>query len=344
MHHAGYVQGLLWYTYLTGDPAGLEGAKGIADWVLRNSKIHTTAMERALGHPLMTLNDVYEATEEEKYLRGAARLVDQALKWEHPLRSGFLAPITESPAYYSGSPFCGGLVPSALLKFNSWAKQPEIDAMLQRVGQWTLTDVWRPPATILTKGGSPRRGGDGQQIASYLRLMDHLFARTGDPLFLVVPREAIVRGFGENAKPIGTRSTGLVFNNVPWFVATLQNCADPQPDPQLKIELPSERVSVAVGKECSVIVKLTNTGPTPITGLRASFHSRVDFGTRSPVEPPRTIAPGQTVDITYQIEAPSQANLQCLYNRVAYAHWSAVYKRTEKVHLGHSVVTVLLND
>ena len=49
MHHAGYVQGLIWYTYFTGDPAGIEGSQGIADWVLRNSKVHVTAMERALG-------------------------------------------------------------------------------------------------------------------------------------------------------------------------------------------------------------------------------------------------------------------------------------------------------
>ena len=105
--------------------------------MLKNSKIHVIGMERQLGHPLTTLNDVYEATGQEQYLQGAARLVDQALAWEHPLRSGFLAPITESPAYYSGSTFCSGLLPSALLKFNSWARQPEIDAMLQRVAQWT---------------------------------------------------------------------------------------------------------------------------------------------------------------------------------------------------------------
>ena len=73
--------------------------------------------------------------------------------------------------------------------------------------------MWRPPANIYTKGGSPRRGGDGQQIASHLRLMDYMFLRSGDPVFLVVPRECVVRGFGENARSIGTRSTGLVLNN-----------------------------------------------------------------------------------------------------------------------------------
>jgi DUF1680 family protein len=97
MHHAGYVQGLIWYSYFTGDPTGIAGAKTIADWVLHNLKPESNVghMERAVGHPLMTLTDVYESTGEEKYLRGAARLVDWAEKWEHPVHGGFLAPITE---------------------------------------------------------------------------------------------------------------------------------------------------------------------------------------------------------------------------------------------------------
>ena len=50
MHHAGYVQGLIWYSYFTGEPIGLLGAQGIADWVLRSTGVQTTAMERILGH------------------------------------------------------------------------------------------------------------------------------------------------------------------------------------------------------------------------------------------------------------------------------------------------------
>ena len=344
MHHAGYVQGLIWYTYFTGDPVGIEGSRGIADWVLRNSKIHVTGMERQLGHPLATLNDVYEATGDERYLKGAARLVDQAIKWEHPLRSGFLAPITESPAYYSGSTFCSGILPSALLKFNSWAQQPDVDAMLERVARWTLTDMWCPPANIYTKGGSPRRGGDGQQIASHLRLMDYMFSRSGDPVFLVVPRECVVRGFGENAKSIGTRSTGLVLNNVPWFVTTLLNYGDPQRDRQLEVAATSPEINARRGDEVSVVIRLVNKGTDPITDFRASFQSRVDFRTSQQPQLPKSIAPGETIELTYKLEAPSQVNVQCLCNRITYAHWSAIYRRDQTVHLSHLPVTISLQD
>src|SRR6185369_8155459 len=166
--------------------------------------------------------------------------------------------------------------------------------------------------------------------------------RTGDPLFLVVPRECIVRGFGENAKSIGTRSTGLVLNNVPWFVSTLQEYGDPQPDPQLTVSLAS-KTALKPGNEASVVVRITNKGSTPITDLRASFHSRVDFRT-SGTEAPNAVASGETVELTYKLAAPSLVNTQCLCNRVAYAHWSAIYRRDQAVHLGHAPLTISLED
>ena len=42
------------------------------------------------------------------------KLVDWAEKWEHPVHSGFLAPITEQPAFYSGSGFNSGLIEAGL--------------------------------------------------------------------------------------------------------------------------------------------------------------------------------------------------------------------------------------
>jgi hypothetical protein len=346
MQHAGYVQGLIWYSYFTGEPIGLLGAQGIADWVLKNIGVQTTAMERIIGHPLMTLNDVYEATWDDKYLRGAAQLVDETLKWENPVRSGFLAPIFESPAYYSGSPFCGGLLPSALLKFNGFARLPEIDAMLARVGQWTLTDVWTPPADIYSKGGSPRKGHTPADIASHLRLMSHLFARTGDPMFLVVPEMSLVAGYGENPRSIGTRSTGLVFNYLPWFLAALKENGNPQPEPLLEVRCRPEEVIVGKGGSVQVRFTLRNTGPSAVDELRASFHSRLDFQvTAETVVPvaadgPRDLPPGGAMELVYTIRAPQRINLTCQYNSVAYGHFSLLYRRAGKAHYAHHAVKI----
>jgi hypothetical protein len=46
----------------TGDPGGIDGARGIADWTLRTTPVLAQGMERQLGHALMTCNDTFEAT------------------------------------------------------------------------------------------------------------------------------------------------------------------------------------------------------------------------------------------------------------------------------------------
>jgi hypothetical protein len=342
MSHAGYVQGLIWYSYFTGDPAGLDGAKGIADWVLTAIKPETTmgTMERAMGHPMMTLTDVYEATWDDKYLRGAARLVDWATKWEHPVRSGFLAPITEQPAFISGSPFCAGILFSPLMKFNSWAALPELDALLERIARWTLTDMWHPPSNIMSKGGSPRRGANAQNISSELRLMRMEYLRTKNPLFLVVPREAVVAGFSGAGKEFGTRSTGLVFNYVPWFLELLNEVGRPAPSGALQAKAVSETIRVNRGGTAEACFVLENKGQDAVTGIRASFQPRLDFVVDRPPEIPDRLAAGGAVRLCYTVRAPERINLSTQYNRESYAHWSSVVQTADGPRLAHAWVKI----
>jgi YetA-like protein len=334
MHHAGYVQGLILASYFTGDPFGIAGARGVAEWVLRNISPENNVgqMERALGHPLMTLTDVYEATWDDRYLRGAARLVDWAEKWEHPIHSGFLAPITEQPAFYSGSTFNGGLITSALLKFNGWAKLPEIDAMEERVARWLLTEMWKP-AGIMSKGGSPRRTASPGHISSHMRALRDVYLKTHDPLFMAVPRELMIAGFAEKEKDIPTRDTGLVFNYLPWFMRMLEDEGNPAPDPQFRITAKS-----AMPKACFA---MSNTGTSPITDVRATFQARLDFKWQNAAVP-STLAPGQTVELCYPIEAPRAINLTSQYNALSYAHCTASARRSGKPILGHAWVKIEL--
>jgi hypothetical protein len=335
MHHAGYVQGLIWYSYLTGDPTGVEGAKTIADWVLKNIRPESNigSMERATGHPLMTLTDVYEATGEEQYLRGAAKLVDWAMKWEHPVHSGFLAPITEQPAYYSGSGFNSGLVEAGMMKFNSWADLPEIDAMLERNARFLLTEMWRPPAGILFKGGPASRKAGGAQVSSHLRAFRLEYERTGDPLFLTAPRDMIVASFGEKAHDIASRETGLVFNYLPWYLSLLHDLGDPQPDSQIQL--------TPKGDTC---VSIRNTGSNPVDHLRISYQPRLDFTVVKAPQIPASLAPGQSAESCADVRFPTNVNLTSEYNRVSYAHWSVSLQRDGKLGTAHTFVKIELHD
>ena len=346
LSHAGYVQGLIWYSYFTGDRAGIDGAKGIADWVLTAIRPDTTmgTMERAMGHPLMTLTDVYEATWDEKYLRGAARLVDWATKWEHPVRGGFLAPITEQPAFISGSPFCAGILFSPLMKFNSWARSAELDALLERTARWTLTDMWRPPAFIMSKGGSPRRGASAGNITSELRLMREAYLRSKDPLFLAVPYEATVAGFRGAGQEFGTRSTGLVFNYVPWFLDLLNGVGRPRPAAELRARGDAEVFKVARGEAVEACFVLSNEGKSEVSGIRASFQPRLDFAVEKEAVVPERLAAGSSARMCYTLRAPERINLSTQYNRESYAQWSAVMQGAEGPRLAHAWVKVEMGN
>ncbi len=344
MNHAGYVQGLVWASYFTGDPDGILGAKDIANWVLANMKptSSVTGMERALGHPLMTLNDVYEATWDPAYLRGSARHVDWAMKWEDPVRGGFPGPLTEKPAFSTGSPFCSGVMFSALMKFNSWARLPELDALLERTARHILTDMWRPEG-ILFKGGS---SGNGRafEIVSHSRMMGSVYARTGDPLFLAVPRELVAQAFGEKGATWGTRTTGLVYNYLPWFLTTLAENGNPQPESALSVTVRQPAIETTRGGKIRACVVVKNHGATPVTEFKASFQPRLDFAVTQPAAMPAKLAPGQEFEAWYEVQAPEAINLTFAANRTSFAQWSATYRRAGAAHLAHAWLKVELKD
>lgn len=347
MHHAGYVQGLIWYSYLTGETIGVRGAQGIADWVLRSiaPDSNVGSMERALGHPLMTLNDVYEATWDEKYLRGAARLVDWALKWEHPVLSGFMAPITEAPGFYAGSPGVGaGTLHAGLIKFNSWAGLPEIDAVLERVARWTLTFHWRPPAGLISK--APFRGAPASASAmgENMRLMSHAYRMTKDPIFLAVPFSSLMEAFVSKPQPIRTRSTGRIYNYVPSFLYTLKEAGNPTLDSELEFAGTAEEVTAGRGGTTVVTFRVRNRGRSSVSGLRVSFHPRLDLTAAVVGEVPQTISPGGEAEFRYEVRAPELINLTCESNRVAYAHWSAIYQREGQTRMAHRWLKVVIGE
>jgi hypothetical protein len=359
--HTGPVQGAIWASYLSGDPGGLEAAKGVAEWALRNlsPQQNIGGMERQSGLPMMTLMNVYEATWDERYLRGAATLVDWTMRWEDPVHSGFLAPITEFPAYSSGSSYNSGLLSAALLEFNSFAHLPEVDAMLERFARHILTEMWRPPAGIVQKGAAALVG-DPLHISTHLPLMRAEYLRTGDPLFLAVPREAVVAAFeGSDSWSFdppaiqapkgdfdpdwhsGHRASGLVFKHLPCFLALLREQGNPRPG-GVEVSPVRETVEMAKGGTTPVCFAVKNTSSSPVEDLRIAFQPRLDFSVGRPPATPASLGPGQSANVCYEVRAPEKINLTLELNRISYAHWSATFRSQGQPGVAHSWVRIAL--
>ncbi len=75
-----FLRGLVAYTWLTGDPEGLENARIIGDWligVVTNPR--SQGNERQIGWSLYALTGIYEATWDERYLQAMKANVDRLL-------------------------------------------------------------------------------------------------------------------------------------------------------------------------------------------------------------------------------------------------------------------------
>ncbi|HUR59423.1 MAG TPA: hypothetical protein VM029_17030, partial [Opitutaceae bacterium] len=223
-------------------------------------------------------------------------------------------------------------------------QRPEIDALLARFAQWTLTDVWTPSGAISNKGGSPNRGGSPQHIGTHSRMMAHVYEQTRDPMYLVVPWKLATAGFGgPNSKPIpGTRSVGMVYNYLPWLISSFHKHGDPTPEPQFELTTKADSLALAPGAKGRVAFTVKNTGRQPLDDLRVSFHSRRDFTITSRAALPARLLPGESAECSYDVQAPAQINLTCDYNAVAFGHWSALYRRDERAHLAHKVFKIVL--
>ena len=89
---------------------------------------------------------------------------------------------------------------------------------------------------------------------------------------------------------------------------------------------------------------MTNKSSQPVDDLRVSFESRLDFEISVKQPPPSRLMPGQAVECVYEVRAPKQVNLSCEYNSMAFAHWSALYRRGNEAHLAHLPVKITLQE
>jgi hypothetical protein len=86
------------------------------------------------------------------------------------------------------------------------------------------------------------------------------------------------------------------------------------------------------GGTARVCFTLRNGGGAALEGLRVSFQPRLDFAVR------------EESQACYTVRAPEAINLTSQYNRVAYAQWSASFRRAGVPAVAHGFVTLKLRE
>jgi hypothetical protein len=81
-----------------------------------------------------------------------------------------------------------------------------------------------------------------------------------------------------------------------------------------------------------------------MTKITSNHHAAfaLDFKVNSATPMPAVLRPGETAELWYEIQAPDQINLSCEYNHTAFGHWSALYRRSDRAHLAHRPVKIVL--
>jgi len=114
--------------------------------------------------------------------------------------------------------------------------------------------------------------------------------------------------------------------------------------PEVLLKATQPEMQAPIGGARTVKLVIENHGGTSIDSLRVSFLSRLDLETKALMPAPRALAPGQSAELVYRIEAPRRLNPTCEYNSIAYAHMSALYRRAGAARLAHVAVKVALVD
>jgi len=153
-----------------------------------------------------------------------------------------------------------------------------------------------------------------------------------------------VGGFRGAGQEFGTRSTGLVFNYVPWFLELLTELGQPAPAKEVTVKSKAETLRMRRGETMEACFTLSNGGPEAVTSIAASFQPRLDFTVVRMAAVPARLEAGASARLCYGLRAPERINLSTQYNRESYAQWSALMQGPGGPRMAHAWVKVEMGE
>lgn len=192
-----WLEGLLDCYHLTGNPAALVAARGVAEFCI--DAVQCTAFarrsQRAIGWMLICLTGMYRATNEARYLAACSPVIEQAPAWQDPATGNWPNSIGEcdrQPKCLGSKPFMVGIVLEGLRRYHELSADQRVADAIVRAADWLVgDDVWIAADHGFVYATYHRYEGDGR--TGEIRELDGLlyaYRLSGQRRFLDVALDA----------------------------------------------------------------------------------------------------------------------------------------------------------
>ena len=210
-----WVEGMVDYWFLTGDPWAEEVAHGLADWyceMAENNHYGAGGQERGPGWTLIAISALTNAVGGERIRNAGWIVADWIINYQDPIRGVVSIPISEQPSYEGGSTFMHGIVGRGLGRWYDVTGDPRVRDSLIGISEWITTEPMGDPGTFWYKQ-SPQNSTRYGATDQCLTALSYAYDLTGDEWFAEMTQALMDR-----TNP-GSRS-------VSWYPQTLAQMSE----------------------------------------------------------------------------------------------------------------------
>ncbi len=185
-----WVQGMIDYWYLTGDPWAEEVTRALADWyceIVEHNSYGAGGQERGPGWALIALSALNSAITDERLEQAGWTVANWIINYQDPIRGVVSVPISEQPSYEGGSTFMHGIVGRGLGRWYDFTGAPRVKDACIGIAEWITTEPMGPPGRFWYKQ-SPQNSRRFGPTSQCFNALTYAYVLTEDPWFAEVAR------------------------------------------------------------------------------------------------------------------------------------------------------------
>ena len=246
-----WVQGMIDYWFLTGDPWSGEVVRELSDWYCNRVETNgygAGGQERGPGWTLIAVSALASALQTERIMAAGQTVADWVADWQDPMRGVLSIPISEQPSYEGGTTFMHGIVGRGLGRWYDLTGDPRTRLACIGIAEWMTTEPMGPIARFWYKQSpqNSRRYGATSQCFTALTYAHQL---TDDPWFSQVAMALY-------------RQTGAGSRSISWYPQALAQIA-PAITPA-EVSLDQSEIVIAPGTPGKATLRIRNTTEEPV--------------------------------------------------------------------------------